>query len=413
MKYLFSALVLSALLMISCKSDTSSTASTSDKASTMVDKGNKKVAEANTSLKEGMNNKEMTEDKGMKAAEMDMDKKDMSSTKEMDKSMDKAMGKVDEMKAGSKAAAASVKENASKMKSTATATKETATNAVRDKVAETKVKAAEAKATSTPEVRTDPNLKVTVPIAQGERKPSPDNMQHTEKVEKVKKDINSKVPNKPGTMNTDHTVFNNILKAHVSSSGVVDYAGIKAKKGDLEGYLTALSKVDPSSLSKSERLAFWINAYNASTIMKIVENYPVGSIKDLNGGKPWDDKFIKLDGKTLSLNDIENGIIRPQFKEPRIHFAVNCAAKSCPPIHNGAYSAGNLNTNMENSAKAFINNPTYNQISADKVVISNIFNWYGEDFGNIIDFLNKYSDTKINSNAKVEYNEYNWKLNGK
>lgn len=234
-----------------------------------------------------------------------------------------------------------------------------------------------------------------------------------EEVEKVdmKKSTKSNVPNKPGPI-VDHSVFHKLLSNNVSSSGVVNYKAFVSNDG-FESYLSQLAGTDISSLSKSAQLAYWINAYNAFTIRKISNNYPLGSITDLDGGKPWDAKWIKLNGKTLSLNDIENVIIRPQFKEPRIHFAVNCAAKSCPPILNAAYSAGNLNTNLEKSTKAFINNSKYNSISKDKVVISKIFDWYKEDFGNVISYLNKYSDVKINENATVEYNDYDWSLNDK
>ena len=143
----------------------------------------------------------------------------------------------------------------------------------------------------------------------------------------------------------------------------------------------------------------------------MVDNYPVKSIKDIAGGKPWDKKFIKLDGKTLSLNDIENGIIRKDFNEPRIHFAVNCASISCPKLLNKAYTAGNLNSLLESQTKRFINDNSMNMISATKPEISNIFDWYKVDFGNVITFLNKYSDTEIESSAKISYKEYNWNLN--
>jgi hypothetical protein len=122
-------------------------------------------------------------------------------------------------------------------------------------------------------------------------------------------------------------------------------------------------------------------------------------------------KRIKLANKKYSLNKIENEILRPQFKDPRIHFAVNCAAKSCPPLYNHAYTAENLETTLEARTKTFINNTKYNTLTSKSVKISRIFEWYSADFGNIQAFLNKYSNKKINSEASVEYNEYNWDLN--
>jgi len=265
--------------------------------------------------------------------------------------------------------------------------------------------------------RHSPDLKVTVPETNNsvnDKKksiPKPEN-KIKEEVEEVGVPSKSQVPNKPGPMNIDHAVFHKLLSSNVSNNGAVNYKSIKGSPA-LDSYLKMLEATDVSKLSQSQQLAFWINAYNAFTIKKVVSNYPLISITDLDGGKPWDKKWINLNGKTLSLNDIENVIIRPQFKEPRIHFAVNCAAKSCPPLLNQAYSAGNLNTHMENLAKQFINNPKYNKIANDKVVISKIFEWYKEDFGNIISYLNKYSDTKISDNATVEYMDYDWSLNDK
>ena len=144
----------------------------------------------------------------------------------------------------------------------------------------------------------------------------------------------------------------------------------------------------------------------------MLKNYPLKSITDLDAGKPWDVAWIELGGKKYSLNNIENDIIRPQYKEPRIHFAVNCAAKSCPPMNNAAFTEANLNELLDSRTKNFINSSA-NDISAASIKISKIFDWYKDDFGTVINFLNKYSNTKINSGAKIEYKNYDWSLNGK
>ena len=210
-----------------------------------------------------------------------------------------------------------------------------------------------------------------------------------------------------------HSGFNSLLNKVVSSSGVVDYALLKANATELNTYCQLLEANAPQgSWSRNESLAYWLNAYNAYTLKLIMENYPLGSITDLNGGKPWDRKWINLDGKTLSLNDIENVIIRPTYGDARIHFAVNCAAKSCPPLANYAFTARNVNSKMEALTKAFINSSS-NKITADKITISKIFDWYGSDFGDLIPYINKYSDVQVNANAKVEYMDYDWSLNGK
>jgi hypothetical protein len=209
-----------------------------------------------------------------------------------------------------------------------------------------------------------------------------------------------------------HDAFDKILSQYVSTDGSVNYKGLKSAKTALKAYTDLLSK-NPvqESWSRNEKLAYWLNAYNAFTLTLIVDNYPITSITKLDGGKPWDVKRITLGDKKYSLNDIENNIIRPQFKEPRIHFAVNCAARSCPPLLNHAWTAANLNSYFEQQAKKFINDTRFNILKPNEVKISRIFDWYAADFGNIITFLNKYATTKINEKAKISYLEYNWSLN--
>ncbi len=209
-----------------------------------------------------------------------------------------------------------------------------------------------------------------------------------------------------------HESWNAILKANVSGGGKVNYVGIKSNISELDNYLELLSQNTPlSSWSKNKTKAYWINAYNAFTIKLIIDNYPVGSITDLHGGKPWDKKWINLGSKTYSLNDIEHVILRPTYNDPRIHFAVNCAAKSCPKVWNNAWTESNIESALDKLTREFVTNNSANQISEKSVNLSKIFEWYKEDFGNLIDFLNQYSTTKISSNAKVAFNDYNWKLN--
>jgi len=241
--------------------------------------------------------------------------------------------------------------------------------------------------------------------------PKPEPKEFKEEVEQVETKVEKN--DAPLPVKISHADFDALLSKYVSNNGVVNYAGFKNNVSKLDTYLDALTNTKLSSLSKNEKLAFWINAYNAYTIKLILNNYPVNSITDLEGGKPWDKKWINLDGKTLSLNNIENDIIRPTFNEPRIHFAVNCAAKSCPPLLNKAWTASNLESNFEKQTKKFVNNSQYNNISASSIKISQIFNWYKVDFGNVVSFLNKYSNVKIDANAQVEHLEYDWALNKK
>jgi len=209
-----------------------------------------------------------------------------------------------------------------------------------------------------------------------------------------------------------HEAFDNLLKLHVSSSGKVNYQGLKSNVLTLDGYLNTLSSNVPSdNWTRNEKMAYWINTYNAFTIKKVLENYPLKSIKDLNGGKVWDQKFIKLGARTYSLNEIEHEVLISTYKDSRIHFALNCAAKSCPPLSNKAFTPDNLLQMLDRNAKDFINDPLYNIITKNKASISKVFDWYKQDFNEITDYLNKYSSAKIDKSAQISYNEYDWRLN--
>lgn len=243
---------------------------------------------------------------------------------------------------------------------------------------------------------------------------------HTQTAEKVaEKPMLDKVIEKPMEDKVvaevvgkpDHSVFNSLLSSYVSN-GNVNYNGFKGSQAKLKTYISDLTTNAPAGdWSRNEKLAYWMNLYNAATINLILDNYPLKSIMDLDGGKPWDTKRVTVDGKSYSLNDIEHKIIRPTFKDARIHFAVNCAAKSCPPISSTAFTGKNVNSELNRITKAFINSSA-NQISGSSMSISKIFEWYAEDFGNITEYINKYSSTKVSSGADVSYIDYDWALNG-
>ena len=216
----------------------------------------------------------------------------------------------------------------------------------------------------------------------------------------------------PAPAKPDHAAFNGLLGKHVNSRGDVNYAAFKKDEAKLDAYIAELSQNSPGSdWSRKESMAFWINAYNANTIKLILKNYPLKSITNLHGGKPWDMKWIKIDGKTYSLNNIEHDIIRPRYKDARIHFAVNCAAASCPPLPNKAFTPANLNSLLESRTRSFIRNAKYNTIADGQVEVSKIFDWYGEDFGDLRVYLNKYTSTEIAEGTEIGFVEYDWALN--
>ncbi len=218
--------------------------------------------------------------------------------------------------------------------------------------------------------------------------------------------------NQPINQSTNYQQFDSLLQKYVSDAGKVNYKGLKTDKPLLDAYCQQLSENPvPETASRETKMAYWINVYNAFTLKLITDNYPTKSILNFDGGKTWDVRRIKIGDKKYSLNNIENDILRPQFKDPRIHFAINCAAKSCPPLYNHVYTAENLDATLEARAGAFVNNPKYNTLSAGSAQVSRIFDWYGADFGDLKTFLNKYAKIKLKSTATVTFSEYNWDLN--
>lgn len=218
-----------------------------------------------------------------------------------------------------------------------------------------------------------------------------------------------------------HRLFDDLLKLYVTPSGQVNYKGFIKDSVNFNGYLKVLKSTPPDekTWTVNEQKAFWINAYNAFTIKLIIDHYPVKSIKNLGGGiykvnTPWDIRFIKIGGETYDLNNIEHAKLRRGFDDPRIHFAIVCASKSCPKLIREAYNADQLDQQLDRAAKEFLKDTFRNRISSDRAEISSIFKWYNGDFtvsGTLVDYLNRYSPIKLKPNAKISYMDYNWSLN--
>ena len=213
--------------------------------------------------------------------------------------------------------------------------------------------------------------------------------------------------------NFDYKNYNLFLSNYVTSDGNVKYDQIKANKESLTTIINLFTKNQPTSKwTKDEKMAYYINLYNVNTLKIVIENYPVKSIKDIN--KVWDKKFISSGKVKISLSDIENKILR-KMGESRIHFAINCASFSCPKLNTKAFMPLTLNTQLEAATKNFINDKNKNTLGLNEIKISELFKWYKEDFvtktTTIIDYLNKYSDIKIETSAKIGYLDYNWSLN--
>jgi len=219
----------------------------------------------------------------------------------------------------------------------------------------------------------------------------------------------------------DYGTYAELLKAHVRD-GVVDYAGFKADEARLDDYLARNGRVNPESLSREDRFAYYINAYNAWTIKLILTGYPgVKSIKDLGSllQSPWKKPFVKIDGRTLTLDEIEHSILRPQFKDARVHFAIVCASKGCPPLIAEPYRGAVLDEQLNRVTTAFLNRPGNYRLEGDRFEVSSIFKWFGEDFGNLFDFYIRYAQGDLKQalqsgrdRIRVGYLDYDWSLNG-
>ena len=213
-----------------------------------------------------------------------------------------------------------------------------------------------------------------------------------------------------------HHQWDALLEAHVSEEGAVDYEQLKTQEAELTSYLEFLQANPPQTeWSADQQMAYWINLYNAFTVQLILEAYPINSIMDLEGGMVWTQRSMAIDGNLYTLDAIEKQLLWEQFKEPRIHFVLNCAAASCPPLLNKAYTKDNLQQYYEQQTRAFINDPAHNTIDANVVEVSQIFNWYAHHFGGaqqLVPYLNNYTYSPIQEQATVAFKVYDWSLNG-
>ena len=221
-----------------------------------------------------------------------------------------------------------------------------------------------------------------------------------------------------------HKQFTEVLKTYVRD-GVVNYAGLRKDRSTLDAYvggLESVTKKEFQSWSDDQKIGFWLNAYNAYTLKLVIDNKPVTSIKKL--GTFWTGVFSKefiplknLFGKTVSLNAIEHDTLRKKFNEPRIHFALVCASKSCPPLRSEAYRATDLNKQLDDQASTFLKDTSKNRFDAksNTVHLSKIFDWFDDDFekskGSVRDYVAQY--LTIPSNVRIRHLSYDWTLNGK
>ncbi|MEM7247540.1 MAG: DUF547 domain-containing protein [Acidobacteriota bacterium] len=227
---------------------------------------------------------------------------------------------------------------------------------------------------------------------------------------------------KPDGPRFDHSRLDRVLAARVGAGGLVDYAGLARNSGDLDAYVKSLAKADVGSLGRDEKLALYMNAYNAFTLQLIAENWPLRSIKDIPEAKRWDHVRWKLGGKTVSLNQLEHEIIRKEFVEPRIHFAVNCASLGCPPLRPEAYHAATLEQQLETQMREVHAQDRWFRYDTrnNTVHLSAVYDWFRGDFEKVadspVDYAGRYSDRlgralKLGRQPQVKFLDWDWAIN--
>jgi Protein of unknown function, DUF547 len=243
---------------------------------------------------------------------------------------------------------------------------------------------------------------------------------------------------RPATARAEGTdaMYAALLKSHASLDGDlvrVDYARWSKSREDraaLDAYVAELATRKPAQMSRAEAFAFWANAYNAITLKVVLDRYPVASIRDIRSQGslfdlkaytgPWRQQRISVEGRALSLDDIEHEVMRPTFKDPRVHYTVNCASVGCPNLKRTPWAAATLERDLEAAARAFINSPRGVEVRADGLHVSSIYKWFIADFGGndegVFKHLRQYADAPLSQalarpGLKIAGDVYDWTLN--
>jgi hypothetical protein len=231
----------------------------------------------------------------------------------------------------------------------------------------------------------------------------------------------------------DHLAWDGLLKEFVvpGTDGLnrVDYRRFKAEGHQrLKSYIKAMTAIDIRNFDRPEQFAYWANLYNAKTIDIVLDKYPVKSIKDISlggglvatiTGGPWKARVLEISGLELSLDDIEHGILRPLFKDPRAHYAVNCASIGCPNLGTDAFTGAGLEVQLDASARAYVNHPRGIAVDGGNATASSIYSWFQEDFGGndagVLAHIKRYAGealkSKLEGITQIDSYGYDWSLN--
>ncbi|PIW27129.1 MAG: DUF547 domain-containing protein [Rhodospirillales bacterium CG15_BIG_FIL_POST_REV_8_21_14_020_66_15] len=229
----------------------------------------------------------------------------------------------------------------------------------------------------------------------------------------------------------DHSAWGRFLDRYLSvrskDANRIDYAAVTpADKAALAGYLADLQAVAVSRLNRAEQLAFWVNLYNALTVSLILDHWPVSSIRDIDispglfADGPWGKKLVSIEGERLALDDIEHRILRPIWRDPRIHYAVNCASIGCPDLASRPYTADTADRMLTAGAEAYVNDPRGAHVDADgRLTVSAIYDWFIDDFGGtragVLAHLGHYAapdlKARLAGRARIDGHAYDWRIN--
>lgn len=235
--------------------------------------------------------------------------------------------------------------------------------------------------------------------------------------------------NEASNLEVDNADWAYILRKYISvgPTGIsrFNYAAVTSADRDrLKRYISSLENLDPRKLNLNEQHAYWINLYNSLTVQVVLDHYPIWSIKEIKSGiftpGPWDLPIAKIAGRTLTLNNIEHDILRANWHDPRVHYALNCASLGCPNLAAEPYSGKHLDAQLNSAARSFINHPRAVLVKDGQVTLSKIYNWYASDFGNgsheaILEHLRHYANPALEVELKrypiIKAYQYDWRLN--
>jgi len=232
----------------------------------------------------------------------------------------------------------------------------------------------------------------------------------------------------------DHQAWGRLLRKYVriDARGIARFSYQTVSRSDksvLDGYVKTLASKPISKFNRIEQKAYWINLYNALTVKVVLDYFPVKSIRDINISSgffsglfsrgPWNKKLIAIEGNKVSLNDIEHRILRPIWRDNRIHYALNCASIGCPNLQKQVFTSKNVEKKLTVSARQFINNYRGVSVRDGKVTVSKIYDWFYEDFGSsqksLIKHLARYANAdlkkKLSKTTRIDDVQYDWKLN--